>query len=305
MSQERKKLTPVSGVVTFIIMIVLMIFVAGPVQYYLGMTGLAITEILILLTAVVPALILRQDLREVFPIKLPKIREFFGTICIWIACLLFVFLGTGVVMYFFPQQMTATSQGMNELFVSIPFFLSFIIVAILPAICEEALHRGFILHTMKGIKKDWVRVLVMGIIFGVFHLSPVRFLTTGILGLGLTYVMVRSGNLLLPILYHFFNNAFSLIMTNIAMGMTSGVQAAETAAVTQNDLIAVVGVYLFMASIAPFLLLGGCILMHDKEWRASRTGKWLVIRIVICVVLFLAMLAAGMLMVLSAAAQYI
>ena len=67
-----------------------------------------------------------------------------------------------------------------------------IVVALLPAICEEAVHRGVIIHTMYRIRKEWLVVLIMGIYFGLFHASPLRFLPTAILGAVMSYIMLET-----------------------------------------------------------------------------------------------------------------
>src|SRR5690606_35829883 len=86
------------------------------------------------------------------------------------------------------------------------------VFAVMPAICEEALHRGFIQSTMRSIRFDWVIVLIMGFIFGVFHLDPVRFLGTAILGAVLSYVMVKTRNIFYPSFLHMINNAIPVIL---------------------------------------------------------------------------------------------
>ena len=38
--------------------------------------------------------------------------------------------------------------------------------------CEEALHRGFIQYSFQSVRSDWVIILSMGFIFGLFHMDP-------------------------------------------------------------------------------------------------------------------------------------
>ena len=125
--------------------------------------------------------------------------------------------------------------------------------------CEEALHRGFIFHTFKNAGK-WTTVIAMGIIFGLFHLHPLRFVATAILGAVLTYIMLETRNLLLPILVHFVNNALSVILT---VDATPG---GETVALS----LASLGILLLPAVVAPFLLMGGSRLLLAKEERRAR-----------------------------------
>ena len=63
--------------------------------------------------------------------------------------------------------MEAVSGGLDDVIYSVPFWVSIIVVSVLPAICEEAVHRGVIIHTMYRIRKEWLVVLIMGIYFGL------------------------------------------------------------------------------------------------------------------------------------------
>ena len=42
------------------------------------------------------------------------------------------------------------------------------------------MHRGVILHSLKSLKREWLIVLVMGILFGLFHGSLWRFVPTAV-----------------------------------------------------------------------------------------------------------------------------
>lgn len=288
---KSKQLKPYHGIIVFIIAIVLLFFVFSAAQYFFGMVGLAITELGFLLLAVIPAVIWKQDLKEVFPIKMPKFRELAGTVLIWIVAYFFGGLAVQISGIFLPGSLEQTSEAMSNMFTSVPFFFSFLIIAVLPAICEEALHRGIILHTFKGIKSDWMKILLMGLIFGIFHLSGLRFATTAILGVGLTYVMVRSGNMILPIFFHFINNALSVT----ANYLTSGLDSSELGAAVPDPLM-VAGSYLILGCGIPLLILFGTMLMNEKEKRIS--GRKLVIAVILCLVLLVAMFITGILILM-------
>jgi hypothetical protein len=48
------------GIVWFVGVMVVFIFLCAPLQYYLGMTGLALTELIILIMALIPTLLSGQ-----------------------------------------------------------------------------------------------------------------------------------------------------------------------------------------------------------------------------------------------------
>lgn len=73
-----------------------------------------------------------------------------------------------VIAWLFPEQMFGTSSALNDIIASVPLLVSVFITAVMPAVCEEAMHRGVILHSLKSLKREWVIVLIMGILLGFF-----------------------------------------------------------------------------------------------------------------------------------------
>ena len=242
------------GIFVFILVIILTFVVAVPVQTALGIWGLAITELMLLACALVPALLLKWDLKEVFPLKIPSLRQLFGVLVLLTGSYLSVLTINMIVLYLFPQGLTDVSNVFLELFKSVPLPVALFIVAVMPAVCEECLHRGFILFNFQGVGK-WATVLAMGLIFGIFHLDPYRFFGTAVLGLLLTFIMVETRNLLLPMLFHLLNNAFSVL---------ASLTSEPSAEVIRVPLTAV-GVYLVVAAIIPFIFLWGSRLLKSKE----------------------------------------
>lgn len=255
---ERKKLKPWVGVLFLAIVLAMAQFVCFPIQKAIGLWGLAVTELILLAMAIGAALICKQNLKEVFPIKLPKLREVLGVLIFWVGGILATYMATYIFTLFFPEEMAAVSGGLNSIVSSKGMILGILIASVMPAICEEAVHRGFILHTFKGIKKPWVIVLSMGILFGVFHLDFYRFIPTAILGACMTWVMLKTENMLMPALYHGTNNLVPVLLS-IALQDTVAYVTAETAE-GQGAMIAEMllegGVPLYISSIGTYLLLG-------------------------------------------------
>lgn len=273
---ETKRLTPLHGIGVFILEMILFMLVAPPIQSKLGMAGVAITELMLLAIGVGAALLFKQNLREVFPIKMPTLRDVAGTMFIWGGAFLTSMVGTLVVAVIDPSGMNAVSEGLNGMFTSVTFCFSLIVASIMPAICEEALHRGFILHTFKNVKREWVIVLCMGIIFGIFHLDAYRFFATAVLGAGLTYVMLKTKNFLMPMLYHAFNNLLPIVLSFSLMaavevpdGEVLGAVEDVAGVMTREMALLSLGSYLMIGMVAPFLFLIGAKLLKPKEEKLS------------------------------------
>lgn len=293
---EKRILKPYYGIILFALVIVFLIFGATPIQEKLGMAGVALTELILLAMAVIPAILLNVDMKAMFPVKKPKMRQVFGVLLLWAGTFLLGILATLVVGFFFPDGMAELSGAMNDIFTSVPMLIAYLIVAVMPAICEEALHRGFILTSMKVIRKEWVIVIVMGLIFGIFHLDPYRFAATAILGMAITYVMIRTQNILMAALFHLVNNSLSVIMSFVSASLPNAPQQAETSAVLSST--ASIGSYLIIGAIVPFLILGGVLLLrtrvNNEDPAVIEKRKRSIIKaLILSAILFVVMIVAG------------
>ena len=96
-----------------------------------------------------------------------------------------------------------------------------VLAAVAPAVVEETLFRGVVLAALRRRLPAAGAVVVAGLIFGLFHLTPetaFRFLPTAWLGMVLGWVVVASGSLPLSVLLHFLNNAIVLTLTAWSVG---------------------------------------------------------------------------------------
>lgn len=270
----RKKLAlkPWHGVVWFVIVMVIMFFGGSIVQYYLGMLGLAITEIALAVLGLLPLLLFDVRLKDMLPVKVPKVRHVFGAILMLIAVYLLAIFATLIIGFFFPKNMAQTSGELGGFMTSVPPVLSFFIIAVMPAICEEILHRGFILTSMRSIRKDWLIVLIMGLIFGLFHMDPIRFAATAILGAGLSYVMVKTKNILLPCLMHLLVNSFSVLVTFLTQGTAQSVSSVSPDIVqSQLSSAKFAGAFLIFGAGIPLLLFAAVRLLTKEDKNAGET----------------------------------
>lgn len=254
----RKNVLAVAG--GFAVALVFLLFVASPLQARYGMTGLVLTELGLLALALLGTALFRAPWRQVFCLHRPALRGVFGALLLWLGAYILVLLAAIATMLAVPQRMTDVSTAMTDLFVQVPFGVRFLIVAVMPALCEEMLFRSFLLFHMRPMPA-WARVAVCGILFGAFHLDPVRFLPTAILGVAITWAVLYSGNLLYAVLIHLFNNGLSTLST-----LAADATGTEAAAAASAELMtpAVLGVYFFLAALSPWLCWAGSSLLRPK-----------------------------------------
>jgi membrane protease YdiL (CAAX protease family) len=91
------------------------------------------------------------------------------------------------------------------------YVFSLVIMAFLPALCEETLFRGGLQNFLgRGTKQPWLAIVVVSILFSLAHASFYGFLSRFFLGMILGALFYYSGKLWLSILAHFLNNALAL-----------------------------------------------------------------------------------------------
>lgn len=91
------------------------------------------------------------------------------------------------------------------------YIASLILIALLPAFFEEMLFRGGLQNLLfRQTKNVWIAVLATSIIFSAFHMSFYGFLPRMMLGVVLGLIYQWTGNLWLPTLGHFLNNAIGV-----------------------------------------------------------------------------------------------
>lgn len=89
--------------------------------------------------------------------------------------------------------------------------LALLVIAVMPAIFEEALFRGVILNTCEQSLGSIRTIFIVGFCFALFHGSPEQTIYQFLAGCAFAFLAVRSGSILPSVLMHFINNALIVI----------------------------------------------------------------------------------------------
>lgn len=93
------------------------------------------------------------------------------------------------------------------------FAIAFLVVAIFAGVCEEFFFRGIIqTELFKGTNNIHVAIWASAFLFSAIHAQFFGFVPRMLLGGLFGYLYFWSGNLLVPMVAHIFNNGFSLVM---------------------------------------------------------------------------------------------
>lgn len=273
MEENRKTLKVYHGIIMLILSAVCVFFVSPILGANLGLYGTLLNEILLLVLAVALTAVVRGDFKQVFPIHKPKLSAVFGTILLWIGSFLAIMIITMIIAYFFPEEVIGVSQGLGMEFASLTFIISFVIVSISPAICEEAVFRGVVMHSFDNGKNKWIAIVVTGLIFGAFHGNIWRFVPTALLGIMLGYIVYETDNMIYGALFHAINNAMPLLSIFAMKSMYSNEMFQnQMSTMTDNGIPLIsIGMYVMYGAAIPLLLTIGNYLIHKGTKHAKNS----------------------------------
>ena len=109
---------------------------------------------------------------------------------------------------------TANQDAIAQLLAGVPFWLALLITALLPALAEEIIFRGYLYKKLFG-SLSIVGLVLSSLIFGLMH-GPTDWLSCFIYsssGLILGYSYYKTGYLIYPIVIHLLQNGLTTILS--------------------------------------------------------------------------------------------
>lgn len=181
--------------------------------------AIVITQVTLFFGAVVfLAWYTKLNLRETFSLRMPSAIHWLATILIVIGIVPFSSTIQQSFNWLFPPsaQMQGMMQAEHSLLAGVPFWAIVIVFGILPGICEEFAFRGMLLSGLRDRIGGWRTVVVVGLVFGLFHIYVYKIPPIAILGMLLAFVCLRTGSILPGILIHIANNGLGIIAEHMA-----------------------------------------------------------------------------------------
>ena len=131
----------------------------------------------------------------------------------------------GIVVYvlnvyiaaFFNNFLAAVGYNFGQVTKPITYpvwmlLVNLLLTAVLPAVCEETVHRGMLLNGMGAAKSRSKTIILTSILFGLLHCNITQFFYATLIGLLLGYISSVIENIYPAIIIHFTNNALSVFM---------------------------------------------------------------------------------------------
>ncbi|MEN6405495.1 MAG: ABC transporter permease subunit/CPBP intramembrane protease [Thermoguttaceae bacterium] len=109
-------------------------------------------------------------------------------------------------------------QKLQKMFHDADVWPLLLLIAVVPAICEELAFRGFILSGFRRSSRVWRAIFFSAILFGVTHGILQQSLIASVLGVLLGWLAVQSGSILPGIAFHMVHNGLLTINGRIVLG---------------------------------------------------------------------------------------
>lgn len=256
-SEMKEKQMPGYGdLILLLCLVLLLIFYVGSfAQIKWGFGGVVIQQLIILLCPVLYAWYMKADAKKLFSIKKPGVSQVAGGILFGIAAFLCAMIVGVLLVPFFSESADGLTQ-LDDMLTSQPAVVLILVVALMPAIGEELLFRGFVMGTLKNKCTGVIAVLVTTLLFAAYHMSLIKMFTIGIIGFGLTYAAYKSGSIVTSMCMHFLNNLLSVLITKYPEQMQHVLPVLFKESLSASDLLLMIAVILICAALG--LLLLGC-----------------------------------------------
>jgi sodium transport system permease protein len=216
-----------------------------------------------LLPIVAATVLMRMDVRETFTLRVPRALPLIAAAILGLTAWTFA---SGVILRLAPPP-EALVRALERLLrltdEGAPLWVVWLVVALTPAICEEALFRGFIMNGLRPMGAG-PAIGISALLFGIAHASIYRLLPTLFLGVILGIVVWRTGSLLCGIVLHAINNGLLASLTEMpqvarALGLQPGADALPWSVTLAGSAIALGALALVVASSG-----GGTVLVRKR-----------------------------------------
>lgn len=179
----------------------------------IGIIAVGISSVVMLIPVCIFIRIQNEEPAERLLLRLPEIKHFFAAVLIYIGA---SSVSSGVIYALYSVYYKNASSPDEQMFEYLSSagspFLLLLCIAVIPAIVEEMIFRGYIQTAFgTGRRRAIIAIGVSSLLFCIAHGSIYKAPGTLIIGIAFGYIAYKSGSVLITVILHFLNNATSLI----------------------------------------------------------------------------------------------
>jgi sodium transport system permease protein len=139
-----------------------------------------------------------------------------------------------------------------------PLWSILVFLAVVPGVFEEIAFRGMLLHGLRRRFHPAVVVVVVGAVFGLFHMALFRLVPTAFLGMVFAAATLLTGSIYPAMVWHAASNAASLLAASAGLSL----ERLDTTTILAGTGVLAVSFWIFWRNRTPYPGL--------RPWRAPR-----------------------------------
>lgn len=211
--------TKADGVLIFLLELVALVTIGSYLQLKFGHLGIALSQIILLLIVMLYAWYIKIDYKNVFKLNKFSLSDLLIALLIWSISFVLVIALTQLMMYILPNSQQSAKE-LSKFIINKEIWVNILVVALMPAICEELLFRGFILSSFsKDGEITNSAIIITGLLFGILHLYLFKILPIAVLGMALSLIVKKTKSIIPSMSMHFLNNLISVLASMFISGM--------------------------------------------------------------------------------------
>lgn len=188
-----------------------------------GVSGLAKMVLgpqvgMILLPSLIIAAVCTKRMRIGLRLRMPTWNVLLFSVVLGFALHPAYMLLTRWVMVAYPisESAMAAMRPLTDQMTATPWIYLVLLMAVVPAICEELAFRGFMFGGLLRDRQPFRAILVTAVLFGVSHGVLQQSISATVMGFLLGWIAWRTGSVVPTILIHTINNSLSVSLPSIA-----------------------------------------------------------------------------------------
>ncbi len=193
----------------------------------------AVTQLVVIATPVLLMTIMltRNPLRTLLLDRRPPLWSLGAVVVLAVAVHPVVNALRNLVMQLYPlsDEVAAQLNNFGGLLggpmSAVQMLMMLLVLAVVPAICEELAFRGFVLSGLRHLGHKWQAIALSAFFFGVTHAIFQQSIVACVLGVLLGFIAVQTGSLIPCMIYHVLHNGLALASSQLATDGNSGLSS--------------------------------------------------------------------------------
>ena len=236
------KLTFTGANKLFLLFTVVFLVYQIAISFVFGTTIMDYTYLIILINGFIMVsfvigycLVKKINIKETFRFKKLGILPAVMIVVTAVPALLAATMFNNIVAYFLqfigdiPAESFPVPSTIPELIIAI------LVIGVTPGVCEEIMHRGFLLKAYES-RGSYKAVVIVAFLFGLFHFDITNLIGPIFLGVIIGFYVVRTDSIFAGMLAHFLNNAIAVFIQYMASGNSN----PENVTLTAGELMSLI-----------------------------------------------------------------